>query len=320
MPRKSRGDRRVKFLHSPPMKAKNPKKFQVIGLVGRTKMKEHKTFLMQLRRLLQKQKVEILHDPYLSCVYGEKGQHTRAHILKKSDLVITLGGDGTVLKAVRDLPKRKDLFLFGVNLGNLGFHTETKKGKKALATLKDIFKGDYYIDERLLLRVTLYRKGKKIATHLALNDAAINQGNFARLIALRAEIDQRKMIHFKADGALVASPTGSTGHSLSAGGPIIHPQVDALIFTPICPSDLTVRPVVMPSNRQITITIDTERRFDDNKIGLTVDGQIVLPVEYGDQIKIRRSSRRLRFIRKASSTGAYYRVLRDKLGWGSQKS
>jgi NAD+ kinase len=299
------------------MKAKNPEKFQLIGLVGRTRMKEHAPFLKQLMRYLKKQKCDVMWDPYLSCVYGEKHEHSRGHILKSADLVITLGGDGTVLKAVRDLPKRKNLYFLGINLGNVGFHTEIRKSKKTFDLMDDFFNGNYFVDDRLLLRVTLYRKGKKIATHLALNDAAINQGNFARLISLRAEVNQRKMIYFKADGVLVASPTGSTGHSLSAGGPIIHPQVDALIFTPICPSDLTVRPVVMPSNRQVKITIDTERRFEDNKIGLTIDGQIVIPVEYGDEIKIRKSSRRLRFIRKSASTGSYYKTLREKIGWGS---
>lgn len=301
------------------MKAKNPKKFQVIGLIGRSRMTQHKAFLTDLMSFLKKQKCKVMWDDHLSCVYGEKNEHTRKKILKESDMVITLGGDGTVLKAVRDLPKRKDLYIYGINLGNVGFHTEVKKSRKAMEILKEFFNGKYYIDERLVLRVTVYRKGEKIATHLALNDAAINQGNFARLISLRAEVNQRRMIKFKADGLIIASPTGSTGHSLSAGGPIVHPQIESLIFTPICPSDLTVRPVVVPSNRQINVTIDTDRRFDDNKIGLTIDGQIVLPVEYGDQIKIRKSSRRLRFIRRSSSVGSYYRVLRDKLGWGKKK-
>lgn len=298
------------------MKAKKPEKFQIIGLVGRTKMEQHKPFLMKLKQYLEKSNRKIMWDTHLTGIYGEKNEYKQAQILRHSDMVITLGGDGTVLKIMRDLPKRKNLHIFSINLGNLGFHTEAEKSDKVFAILGEFFKGKYHTDERLVLRVTLYRKGKKIATHLALNDAAINQGNFARLISLRAEIDQRKMIKFKADGVLMATPTGSTGHSLSAGGPIVHPRVDALIFTPICPVDLSVRPIVIPSNRQITITIDTERRFKDNQIGLTIDGQIVLPLEYGDQIKIRRSSRKLRFIRKTEASGNYYRLLRDKLSWG----
>ncbi len=190
--------------------------------------------------------------------------------------------------------------------------------EKTFEFLDEFFNGTYYIDERMLLRVTLYRAGQKIATHLALNEAVVNQGNFARLISLRAETDQRKMISFKADGVIVASPTGSTGHSLSAGGPIVHPTIDAIIFTPICPSELSVRPIVIPSSRQLKIVIETERRYQDNTIGLTIDGQIVIPVQYGDEVKIRRSTRKLRFIRKPVGGGSYYKILREKLSWGKK--
>jgi NAD+ kinase len=286
-----------------------------VGLIGRTKMEKHSAFLKELKKYFDTKKVQLMWDDNLSTVLGDTNEHTRAHVLKKVDLVISLGGDGTVLKVVRDLPKRKNLFLFAVNLGNLGFFTECKKGPKVFEILDEFFQGKYHVDERTVLRATLYRKGKKVDTFLALNDIVVNQGNFARLISLRAELDQRKMINFKADGVIVATPTGSTGHSLSAGGPIVHPHVDALIFTPICPSELSVRPIVIPSNRQLTIRVETERRFKDNQIGLTIDGQIVIPVQYDDEVKVRRSSRKLRFIRKATG-GSYYRLLRTKLNWG----
>ncbi|MBT4384144.1 NAD(+) kinase [Candidatus Peregrinibacteria bacterium] len=300
-----------------PIKAKKSEKFQTIGLIGRTRMQEHATFLRKLKKYLEKNKCNILWDEHLSCVYGEKNVETQKKILKKADIVISLGGDGTILKIVRDLPKRKNLYIYPVNLGNLGFLTETKKSDAVFTQLDEFFAGKYTVDERLLIRTTLYRKNLKLETHLALNDMVINQGNFARLISLHAEIDQRKMIRFKGDGLIIATPTGSTGHSLSAGGPIIHPKIDAFIFTPICPSELTVRPIVVPSNRQLSITIRTERRFKDNHIGLTIDGQIVIPVHYGDTIKVRRSSRKLRFIRKAPGA-SYYRLLRSKLNWGKK--
>jgi NAD+ kinase len=298
------------------MKAESKPNFQTIGLLGRTRMEDHTPFLRKLKRVLEKRGIELMWNEYLSCIYGDKGEHSRKSILRNADLVITLGGDGTILKAVRELPKRKDLFFYGINLGNVGFLTESKKSDKAFDELKEVLDGHFTIDERLLLRSTLYRKGEKLETHLALNDVVINQGNFARLISLGAEIDQRRMINFKADGLIIASPTGSTGHSLSAGGPIVHPRIDALVFTPICPSELTVRPIVIPSNRQLTIHIRTERRFKDNHIGLTIDGQIVIPVHYGDQVKVRRSSRKLRFIRRTEKN--YYRLLRNKLRWGKQ--
>ena len=300
------------------MKAKKLQKFQQIGLLGRTRMDENSDFLKKLRTFLEKKNLQISWDSYLSELFGKEKEKNRTEILKESDLVITLGGDGTILKLMRELPKRKALYILGVNLGNIGFNTEIHKLETLFPALEEFFSGDHHIDERLLLRVTLYRKGKKIATHLALNEAVINQGNFARLISLHATIDQRKMLDFKADGVIVATPTGSTGHSLSAGGPIIHPRIEAFIFTPICPAELSVRPIVIPSNRQLTITIQTERRYEDNQIGLTIDGQIVIPLEYGDQIKIRRSSRRLRFIRRSKGAGNYYHLLRDKLSWGKR--
>ncbi|QQR54640.1 NAD(+)/NADH kinase [Candidatus Peregrinibacteria bacterium] len=303
------------------MKAKKPQKFQVIGLLGKNKIEEQAIYLKELKTYFDKRNCTLLWDDYCGPVLGKDHQSTRATILKKCDLVLSLGGDGTLLKLIRDLPLRKDLYVLAVNLGTLGFNTEVSEPTKVFPFLNEIFAGQYHSDERLLLRATLYRKGKKIATHLALNEAVINQGNFARLIGLYCEIDQRKMIEFKADGIIVATPTGSTGHSLSAGGPIIHPRIEGFVFTPICPAELSVRPIVIPSNRQLTIRVDTERRYADNKIGLTIDGQIMVPVEYGDVVKIRASHRRLRLIRaatKASGGGNYYKLLREKLRWGKR--
>ncbi len=303
------------------MKAKSIQKFQRIALIGRSKMEEDRDFLKTLKVYLDSKKVTVMWDECVAKVLGKKNEHTRTHLLKEADIVLSLGGDGTLLKIIRDLPLRRNLYVLGVNLGTLGFNTEVQDPDRVFDLLDEFFRGEYHIDERLLLRATLYRNGQKIATHLALNEAVVNQGNFARLISLYAEIDQRKMIEFKADGVIVATPTGSTGHSLSAGGPIIHPRIDGFVFTPICPSDLTVRPIVIPSNRQITIRIDTERRYVDNQIGLTIDGQVMIPVEYGDVVKIRASHRKLRLIRahvKASGGGNYYKLLREKLSWGKR--
>lgn len=303
------------------MKAKSAQKFQRIALIGRSKMEEDRAFLKKLKSYLDSKKVQVMWDEYVAKVLGTRNEQSRTQLLKDADLVLSLGGDGTLLKIVRDLPLRRNLYVLGVNLGTLGFNTEVQDPDRVFDLLEEFFRGEYHSDERLLIRATLYRNGQKIATHLALNEAVVNQGNFARLISLYAEIDQRKMIEFKADGVIVATPTGSTGHSLSAGGPIIHPRIDGFVFTPICPADLTVRPIVIPSNRQITIRIDTERRYVDNQIGLTIDGQVMIPVEYGDVVKIRASHRKLRLIRahvKASGGGNYYKLLREKLSWGKR--
>jgi NAD+ kinase len=199
-------------------------------------------------------------------------------------------------------------------LGNIGLLTEVQNPENTLDALKHVFNNRYHLDIRTLLRATIYRKGKKVKTFLALNEIVINQGNFARLIDLEAKMNQRKMVRFRADGVIVATATGSTGHSLSAGGPIVHPKLDAFVFTPICPATLSMCPIVLPSSRQLTISIETERRFEDTTVALTIDGQQTVALQYGDHIKIRSSQRQLHLARLSNTR--YYKVLRDRLNWG----
>ncbi|MBI4231734.1 NAD(+)/NADH kinase, partial [Candidatus Peregrinibacteria bacterium] len=196
--------------------------------------------------------------------------------------------------------------------GTLGFLTECEPDKM-IECLDRIFEGNYHKDKRSLLRVTVYRDAKKIDTYLALNDAVINQGSFARLIKLDLALDGIKLVRFSADGMIVATPSGSTAHSLSAGGPIVHPNIEGFCLTPICPSSLSMRPIVVPDNKQLSITIATQRREENSIIGLTIDGQDMTILKYGDKITFRRSSRYLYLARTKRN---YYRTLRSKLSWG----
>lgn len=237
-----------------------------------------------------------------------------ATLMSRADLVLTFGGDGTLIKLARHTAEKATPVL-SINLGHVGFLTEIQNPRDVLPSLKKVLAGNYLLDTRSLIRLTIYRNHKKVETHLALNEAVINQGNFARLIELSAEMNQRRMVQFKADGVIIATPTGSTGHSLSAGGPIVHPKLQAIVFTPLCPSGLSMRPIVLPSDRQITLNIHTARRFKDNQIALTLDGQVVTPLEYGDQIKIRLSQREFQLVRLQNTR--YYQMLREKLNWGN---
>ena len=299
------------------MPKKQDKKLIKVGLIGRKNLDGRKAYIQRLIKYLEKNGRQVSFDSRIANAIGKrKGHMSKNRMLKEMDLIITLGGDGTLLKAIRETSSKNKPHILGVHLGTLGFLTELHRPERIFETLDKVFKGQYYIDHRTLLRVTIYRDNKKFKTFVALNDAVINQGNFARLIKLAVTIDQRKMINFSADGVIVATPTGSTGHSLSAGGPIIHPQLPALIMTPICPTALSNRPIVIPNNRQLNIKIKTERRYADNDIGLTMDGQVILPLKYGDEIKIRKSSRIIQLIR--ISNKRYYKVLRDKMGWGKE--
>lgn len=272
---------------------------------------DHVKCIKKIVNYLKKKDKEVLFDTNLSALYKNTIGHRKTTLLKEADLVLTLGGDGTLLKTARRLSKHV-VYILGVNLGNLGFLTETT-AEKVLETLDDIFDEKYTLDRRSLLRVTIYRKGEKIETFLALNDAVINQGAFARLIQLDLELDGRKLAQIKSDGLIIATPTGSTAHSLAAGGPIVHPNLECLAVTPICPNSLAMRPIIIPDNKQLTVTIETQRREENHFIGLTIDGQDIVNLQYGDKVKFRRSSRYLYLIR---TRNRYYRVLRRKLGWG----
>lgn len=286
-----------------------------VGIITKRNLLEipkNLALLKQLTKYLKAKKVEIVYDNNAYKIFPNAKGYKKEEILKTVDMAITLGGDGTILKTARSISKHKVL-LFPVNLGNLGFLTETHP-EKLFETLDLVFEDKYNIDRRSLLRITLYRKSKKICTYLALNDAVINQGSFARLITIDLEINGRRVVKFKADGVIVSTPTGSTAHSLSAGGPIVHPAIEGLIVTPICPSSLSMRSIVVPDTRQLTVTIETQRRTEDiSTIGLTLDGQDPCMLKFGDQVKIRRSKRYIYIIR---TKNRYYKMLRKKLNWG----
>lgn len=286
-----------------------------VGIITKRNLLEIPNNLLLIKKLtkyLKAKKVEIVYDNNSYKIFPNAKGYKKEEILKTVDMAITLGGDGTILKTARSISKHKVL-LFPVNLGNLGFLTETHP-EKLFETLDLVFEDKYNIDRRSLLRVTLYRKSKKICTYLALNDAVINQGSFARLITIDLEINGRRVVKFKADGVIVSTPTGSTAHSLSAGGPIVHPAIEGLIVTPICPSSLSMRSIVVPDTRQLTVTIETQRRTEDiSTIGLTLDGQDPCMLKFGDQVKIRRSKRYIYIIR---TKNRYYKMLRKKLNWG----
>lgn len=287
------------------------KDLNIIGIITKRSAQEHHDFIFKLVSFLEKNKKEVIFDQNSAKLFADTRGYDKEKLLAKVDLVIVLGGDGTLLKTARCIPRKKMLIL-GVNFGNLGFLTECTPDK-IFECLKKIFNGQYTVDRRSILRATVYKENKKIATTLALNDVVINQGAFARLISINVEIDSRKVVDFKADGVIIATPTGSTAHSLSAGGPIVHPKVESITVTPICPSSLSMRPIVLPDTRQLTIGIETQRREEAYKIGLTIDGQEMFELAYGDKIKVRRSKRYFHLVRTGNR---YYRMLRGKLHWG----
>ncbi len=228
-----------------------------------------------------------------------------------AQLVVVLGGDGTLLSVAR-LFGDKHVPIVGVNLGSLGFLTEITV-EELYPRLEQCLSGDLTASARMMLDVTLHREGKKIEHSFALNDVVINKGALARIVDLEARVDGQMLTTYKADGLIVSTPTGSTGYSMSAGGPIIHPQINCIVITPICPHTLTNRPIVISDDSVICLTVTSS--FDE-KVYLTLDGQIGYELHEGDSIDIRRASQTTLLI--PSATKNYFEVLRTKLKWGER--
>jgi NAD+ kinase len=243
---------------------------------------------------------------YLECENGFPGEE----IPSKADLVVVLGGDGTLLSVAR-LVRKQEVPILGINLGSLGFLTEIPVSGLYPA-LESYLRGDYTTSRRMMLSVSHTRGGETIGVYEALNDAVINKGAPAKIISLNTSVDSSFLATFKADGLIIASPTGSTGYSLSAGGPIVDPGNDCLLITPICSHTLTNRPLVVSADSKVIITLDS--RIEN--VMLTLDGQVGVPLEYRDVLSVRRAEHRTRLM--VSGATDYYEVLRTKLKWGER--
>ncbi len=225
------------------------------------------------------------------------------------DLAVTLGGDGTVLCASRILSPHSTPIL-PINLGNFGFITEIEASEWQEA-IEQYEQGDLIAGQRILLEIVILRDGKKLITSVGLNEAVISSSGVAKLVNLRLEVQQQELGRYRADGLIVATPTGSTAYSVAAGGPVLHPEMEAIIVNPICPFTLSHRPLVLPARELLHIYIGESQRTD---IIITVDGQKAIPLEPGDIITISSYNERAHIIR--SPKRSYYEVLCKKLGWG----
>jgi NAD+ kinase len=234
----------------------------------------------------------------------------RDQVPEGCDLIIVLGGDGTLLSAARAIGRR-EIPLFPVNLGGLGFLTAITVDE-LFPELERALRGEHRIAKRRLMHVEVLRDGKMIATHDALNDAVITKITIARMIDLDTHVDEQFVCAYKADGLIISTPTGSTAYSLSAGGPIIFPAVPALCITPICPHTLTNRPLLVPDTSVIRVT----SRDPDDGVYLTIDGQVGTPIRLNDVVVCHSSHFSLHLVRPPKQM--YFDVLRQKLKWGER--
>ena len=227
-----------------------------------------------------------------------------------TDLVITLGGDGTVLYAARAV-NEMGIPILPVNLGTFGYITEVGKDEWQEALEYFISNGSN-ISRRLMLRITVHRNGKRVWQGSALNEAVITSAGIAKVISLNLALDKTPAGSFRADGMIIATPTGSTGYSLAAGGPILDADMSAIIITPVCPFTLLNRPLVT-SGKVVTLTVKQGQRTD---ILLTADGQLFFPLEEGDTITVEKSRSRALLVRSLRRN--FTEIIRDKLHWSGE--
>jgi len=254
--------------------------------------------------------VEVLLEEDPARSLGVARDYVDNEIPERAELVVVLGGDGTLISVARHVGARMKPIL-GVNLGSLGFLTEITR-EETFATLERVLAGDYEVSSRMMLDAVVLRGGAEIARYAVLNDAVINKGALARIIDMAVWVDGAYLTTFKADGLIVATPTGSTAYNLAAGGPIIYPGLNCLVISPICPHMLTNRPLIVSGDAVIRIEVT----FQDQHVVLTADGQSGMPLRGGDVVELRQSHIRTLLIKSPSKD--YFEVLRTKLRWGER--
>ena len=225
------------------------------------------------------------------------------------DLVVVLGGDGTLLsmaRAVGDL----GVPLLGVNLGGLGFLTATTL-EEMLPALEALLAGRMAADERMMLTTRVVRNGQRLCEYAALNDVVITKAAMSRIIDLAVSVEGQHATEYRADGLIISTPTGSTAYSLSAGGPILFPTMDAIVLTPICSHTLTNRPIVLPGMHRVEVTL-----LADQEVMVTVDGQVGVNLKQGDTVEVVKAAARIRLVRFPQKD--FFSVLRTKLKWGAR--
>jgi NAD+ kinase len=283
--------------------------FQSIGIISRPRRSDLCVVVPPLLKWLEERGIQTLIDEETAnCLpNGTKGL-TRQKVADSSQLLLVLGGDGTLLAAAR-LAAPRGIPVLPINMGSLGFLTNFTL-QELHPALDDTLEGRFSLSERVLISADLVRAGKVIDSQRVLNEVVINKGALARMIELELGIDGDFVCRYRADGLIIATPTGSTAYSLSAGGPIVHPTVESFVITPICPHMLSDRPLVIRDSS----TIEMRLSGNTESVFLTLDGQRGIPLQPGDIVRAGRAKELLKLIQPPKKS--YFEILRNKLKWG----
>src|SRR5271167_1376497 len=283
--------------------------FKTIGIISRPRGSNLAEVVPPLLRWLEDRGVMMVLDPETAQSLKCDGLgKTRHQVAEEADLLLVLGGDGTLLAAAREAASR-GVPILPVNMGSLGFLTSFTV-EELYPALEATLAGKSTIIERVLLLVERVNRGEILTKQRVLNECVVHKGTLARMIELELHIDDGFVCRYRADGLIVATPTGSTAYSMSAGGPIVHPAVRSILITPICPHTLSDRPVVVPDTAKIELRLSES----SDSVFLTLDGQTGSPTQIGDCVRITRAAERLQLIHPPNKT--YFEILRNKLKWG----
>jgi NAD+ kinase len=287
-----------------------------IGIAVKPKLVEARETLAEISAWLGDRRIETVWTTEAAKLVdgGERRVAEREALPEQVDVVLVLGGDGTLLSMAKAIAESgRDIPILAVNFGSLGFLTEITR-PEIFSALEAAINGQATHDLRMMLRATATRQGQPALSHMALNDVVFTRTALSRMIELSVSVGDQFVTAVKADGLIVATPTGSTAYNLAAGGPIVHPSMDALVLTPIAPHMLTNRPIVIPTEREVRVRSTSSNAGDE--VYVTVDGQTGFGLHEGDEITIAKSERPLRLIR--STTRSYFEVLRQKLKWNER--
>jgi len=284
---------------------------KAVGIIFNEEKPQAVEIARELFYWLSRKEIDVFYTPEDAALLEkpEKGLD-EPELVKAVDLLISLGGDGTLLNTAR-IAGTTEKPILGVNLGQFGFLVPIEP-KDIYDSLEKVFAGDCLHDTRMLLKSTLYRNGEVINVAYGLNDVVISKAGFSRMVRLATYVADEYVNNFPADGIIISSPTGSTGYSLSAGGPIVSPKLDVIIITPICPHTLYTRPMIVSPEEEVRVILET----GDSEAVLTIDGQVGVTLEKGDQVVVEKAPYRATLIRFPGRT--FYDVVRNKLNKGER--
>jgi len=298
----------------PPERAFDPKAIRRVGVMAALHKRGIARAVGQVIEWLEGRGLRAFlpQDQAVSLSLAHLGLELR-ELVESSDLLVAMGGDGTFLAAARvGAPQGKPIL--GINLGGFGFLAAIPAGAGMLEALGEVMEGRLRVQERMMLQARILRRGEAAGSFLALNDIVVGKGAFSRLFRLKTSISGEPISDFPADGIIVSTPTGSTGYSLSAGGPVVDPEVRVIIVTPICAHTLSARTLVVPPERVIEIALPDLR---GEEVNLTADGQEGCALSAGDRVEVRQAAFSARLITLQGAS--FYAKLRGKLGWGSHR-